>query len=105
LDDNRAALIGLVVAEVLQGCRNQAEADWTASELQGVPFIDPTWKEWRLTAELCRNLAKLGKSIPITDLVLVAVAQNRSLSVCTIDPHFDLFENLQRVDLRKPYNS
>lgn len=96
LDDDRAALIGPVLTEILLGFRRDEQADWVASELRGLRYLQVTWNEWRAAARLGRLLAATGHHLPQTDLVLAAVALEQDLEVYTADPHFDLVPNLNR---------
>ena len=96
LDEDRVALVGPILTEVLQGFRRDEQADWVASELRGVRFLDIAWNEWRAAARLGRRLIAMGHTLPLTDLVLAAVAVNRSVAVYSSDPHFDLIPALTR---------
>lgn len=96
LDDDRCAIIGPIVAEVLQGFRRDAEADWVASLLRGVRLLDLAWEDWTEAARLGRSLAGRGHRLPLSDLVIAAAATRRHSAVYTIDPHFDLVPNLAR---------
>ena len=54
LDDDRATLIGPVLAEILLGFRRDEQADWVASELRGLRYLQVTWNEWRaVTGRFC----------------------------------------------------
>src|SRR5262249_38160464 len=96
LDDDRAALIGPILTEVLLGFRRDEHADWVASLLRGLHFLEVTWKEWRAAARLGRQLIANGHALPLSDLAIAAVALERGLAVYTSDPHFDLMPNLKR---------
>lgn len=96
LDDDRVGLIGPILTEILLGFRRDEQADWVASELRGLRFLQVTWNEWRAGAKLGRSLAAAGQQIPQTDLILAAVAIERDLNVYSSDPHFDLLPNLRR---------
>ena len=96
LDDDRVALVGPVLTEVLLGFRRDEQADWVASVLRGVQYVNVTWNDWRRAAKLGRGLMATGRRLPQTDLVLAAVAVERGLMVYSSDPHFDLIEDLQR---------
>ena len=50
LDDDRAALVGPILAEVLSGFRHDTEADWVASVLRGVAYVELIWDDWRAAA-------------------------------------------------------
>ena len=96
LDDDRAVVIGPIVAEVLQGIRRQQAADWAVSALAGVRYHELTWDDWRSAADLGRRLAAQGNQLPLSDLALAAVALRQDWLVYSTDPHFDLIAELQR---------
>jgi hypothetical protein len=96
LDDDRAALVGPILTEVLLGFRRDEHADWVASSLRGLHCVEVKWDEWRTAARLGRQLLASGHALPLSDLVVAAVALERDLAVYTTDPHFDLFSNLKR---------
>jgi predicted nucleic acid-binding protein len=96
LDDDRAALIGPILAEVLMGFRRDEQADWVASVLRGLRVLEITWDDWRSAARLGRRLIANGHELPLSDLVLAAVALGHDLAVYSVDPHFDLIPDLKR---------
>lgn len=96
LDDDRAALIGPIATEILTGFRRDEHADWVASVLRGTQFLQVAWDEWRAAARLGRRLIASGHVLPLSDLVLAAVALERPIALYTTDPHFDLFPDLER---------
>ena len=96
IDADRVALIGPILAEVLLGFRRKAQADWVASRLRAAHFFEATWDDWKLAAEIGRELATKGHAIPITDLVVAAVAKRTDTAVYSTDPHFDLIIELKR---------
>jgi predicted nucleic acid-binding protein len=93
---NRVALIGPVLTEILRGFRRDAEADWAASALEGVYFIELRWEDWKSAAALGRRLAAVGRNLPLTDLILASVALSQDYAVYSTDPHFDLIPDLLR---------
>jgi len=96
LDEDRAALIGPVLAEILQGFRRDDRADWVASSLCGLHYVEVHWNDWRAAARLGRQLAVKGHRLPLTDLTLAAVALRSHCAVYTTDPQFDLIGGLRR---------
>lgn len=96
LDEDRGAMTGEVLYEVLIGFRRDEHADWVASALSGVNLLEPTRDEWRAAARLGRRLIAHGQRIPLTDVLLAAVAIERGCAVYTVDPHFDLIPELVR---------
>lgn len=96
LDEDRAALVGPILAEVLQGIPKKAQADWVASVLRGVRYLEVTWDHWRAAAHLGSQLASRGHKLPLSDLASAAVALDSDHSVYSTDPDFDLIPNLKR---------
>ncbi len=96
LDEDRAALIGPILAEVLQGFRRDEQADWVASGLRGLQVPVMTWDDWRSAARLGRMLIAAGHQLPLTDLAVAATALRINCAVYSTDPHFDLIPRLKR---------
>jgi predicted nucleic acid-binding protein len=96
IEDDRVVVIGPVLAEVLVGFRRREQANWAASRLKNLGWIVIEWDDWREAAALGRHLATSGQRLPLTDLVIAAIALRHDLPVYTVDPHFDRFSNLQR---------
>ncbi len=99
LDGDRVALTGPVLAEVLRGFRRSEQADWVASRLRLAHYLEPTWEDWRNAAALGRDLAASGQDIPLTDLVVGALARRANAFVFSTDPHFDLVPGVKRYRL------
>ena len=96
LDDDRAALIGPIVTEILQGIPRAAQADYIASLLRGMRCLETIWDDWPEAARLGRRLAAAGHRLPLSDLILAAVALRLDAEIYTIDPHFDLIGEVKR---------
>jgi len=96
LAGDRVALIGPIAAEVLRGFRRQDQADWASSRLRLAHFVTAEWDDWCRAAELGREQAKRGRDLPVTDLVLAAVALRLNAFVYTTDPHFDGVDGIKR---------
>jgi len=93
---DRVALIGPVLAEVLRGFRRDEEADWVASSLRGVHYLELTWDIWTSAARLSRTLAAKGHRLPLTDVVLATAALHVDCPVYSTDPHFDVIPGIKR---------
>jgi predicted nucleic acid-binding protein len=96
INQDRAVLIGPVLTEVLYGFRRQEQADWAASRLRKLIWLEIEWDNWRQAASLGRQLAATGHRLPLTDLVITAIAGKHDLLVYTVDPHFNLLTDLRR---------
>ena len=96
LDADRVALIGPIVAEVLLGFKRSDQADWVASRLRMAHYEDVAWDDWQMAATLGRELRANGHELPLSDLVIAAVAMRMRAWLYTTDPHFDLIPDLKR---------
>ena len=96
LDDDRAAIIGPIVTEILQGIPRETQADYVASLLRGMRCLETIWDDWPEAARLGRRLAAAGHRLPLSDLVLAAVALRQDAEIYSIDPHFDLLGEVKR---------
>jgi predicted nucleic acid-binding protein len=96
LDDDRAVLIGVIVAEVLQGFTREPQANYIAALLRGVHYLETSWDDWERAARYGRRLAANGHRLPLSDLVVAAVAHRCGAEIYTIDPHFDLLSDVRR---------
>lgn len=84
----QTALVGMVLAELLQGCRTSKEADTILANLAGLGFLETTFATWKRAGELSASLRRKGLTIPLSDLVIAAVAMEHQCQVYTLDPHF-----------------
>jgi len=96
LDDDRAALIGPIATEILQGIPREAQANYVASLLRGMRCLEIIWDDWIEAARLGRRLAAAGHRLPLSDLALAAVSLRLDAEVYSTDPHFDLIGELKR---------
>ncbi len=96
LDDDRAALIGPIVTEILQGIPREPQADYVASLLRGMRCLETIWDDWPEAARLGRRLAAVGHRLPLSDLILATAALRLDAEIFTTDPHFDLIGEVIR---------
>jgi predicted nucleic acid-binding protein len=94
LDADGVALVGVVLAELIQGCRTAREAEVIASRLTALPFLETTFAVWRRAGELSFGLRRRGVTLPLSDLVVAAAAMEHRCRVYTLDPHFELVAGL-----------
>ena len=67
-----------------------------ASRLKLAHYVEPTWNDLRVAADLGRELASRGHRLPVSDLVIGTIAKRLGAFVYTTDPHFDLIVDLKR---------
>ena len=88
LDSQQAAMAGVVLAEVLQGARGKPEFDRLRTLLAALPYLETTKRTWVRAGELAMELRGQGRLIPLTDLIIAALAQGGDYEVFTLDEHF-----------------
>lgn len=101
LDADRVVLVGVVLAELIQGCRTLREAQAVTSKLTGLHFLDTRMATWKRSGELSFALRRKGLTLPLSDLVIAALALEHRHSVYTLDPHFEHVPGLQLHTVRR----
>lgn len=94
IDADRAVMVGVVLAELLQGCRTSQESSAILSEVRGLRFLDTDFATWRRTGELSRALRSRGVTLPLPDILIAALATEHNCPVYTLDPHFEQIPGL-----------
>jgi len=90
----QVVLVGVVLAELLQGCRSSKEADTVLSTLAGLRFLETTFSIWKRTGELSVTLRRKGVTLPLSDLLIATLAMEHRCQVYTLDPHFEQIPGL-----------
>jgi len=80
-----SATINPVIAELLQGARTEKDYRALKNSIDGLPFIETTFEDWKLAGEISYKLRRKGVALPITDCVIAAVAIHQNASVMTYD--------------------
>lgn len=96
IDTDEAAIVGVVLAELLQGCRSESERRVLKDLLLALPYIDITQSTWIKAGELSAALRKKGVTLPLSDVVLAAAAIEHSCPVYTLDRHFQKIPGILR---------
>lgn len=96
IDTDEAAIVGVVLAELLQGCRSESERSVLKDLLLALPYIDITQSTWIKAGELSVALRKKGVTLPLSDVVLAAAAIEHSCPVYTLDRHFQKIPGILR---------
>jgi len=86
---NRALLCGVVMTELLQGAKGAKEKQQLEFLFSDIEILDTNRKDW-IDAGLClQKLRNKGITVPVTDALIATLALRNSVSVLTIDKHFD----------------
>ncbi len=87
--DDRAALTGVILAELLQGARTEAELSELRSALAAVIWVRTTNSTYARAGTFGFELRRRGVTVPITDCVIAAAAESVGGRVLTLDAHFE----------------
>lgn len=90
LDENRVAVTGPVVIELIQGCRNEAEKRQIERCLQGVQWLAVRDEHWFQATELAFSLRRKGVTVSVTDALIAALAMAHHCSLLHRDQDYDL---------------
>lgn len=90
LDEERVCFSGIVLSELLQGTKNEKEANLLVSKLSTLIFLETNTNIWMKTGLVSANLRRKGVVLPLSDILLAVTAQENECEVYTLDPHFKL---------------
>ena len=88
IDADEVAMIGVVFAELLQGCRTPKERDALKETLLALPYVEMTQSVWIRTGETASALLRRGITLPIPGLIVAAVALEQQFHLYSLDNHF-----------------
>jgi len=94
LRQNQVLMVGLVLAEVLQGARGQ-QAAALREQLSALPYLEVDKATWLRAAELSSTLRAQGQPTPLSDLVIGLQALAGGHTVFATDAHFQRVPGLQ----------
>jgi hypothetical protein len=84
----RAVTCGIVLAELLAGVKNSEQRERLSEALAGLDYVEMREQTWRRAGELAAGLRGKGRTLPMSDLIVAALALENDLSVFTVDSHF-----------------
>lgn len=93
-----AYLTGLVIAELFHGVKKTGEIKVLKETLPALPYFEVSKTTWEATGEMLRSLRIKGISLPLTDVLLAAVAEENDCEILTFDEHF---KQIEQVKLHK----
>ena len=88
IDADEVALVGVILAELLQGCRSREERNEVAEGVPALPYLEVTQTTWLKAGDLSWALLRKGVTLPLSDLVIAALAIEHHCRVYSLDLHF-----------------
>ena len=95
VETGEAAIVGMVMTELLRGARNQAAFEELNDQLQAASYVGDEKESWALAAQLLVDLKLRGETIPLPDAVIAAQALLGEHAVFTHDEHFQRIPGLK----------
>ena len=95
LRERKVIMVGMVMAEILQGVKALEEANLVKQSLEKLPYLEITRDIWKAAGEISAFIRGTGVTIPLSDLIIAAVALSGDHEIFTIDPHFNKVDGLR----------
>lgn len=95
IDADEVALVGVVLAELLQGCRTPSERTILSESLLALHYFEVTQTTWLRTGDLSAQLLRRGITLPLSDLLIAALAIEHNCRVYSLDAHFKKIPGLR----------
>jgi len=96
LRSGRVFLVGMVLAEILQGIKSKKEADLVKRSMNSLPYLEMDREIFQKAGDLSAELRRKGLTVPLSDLLIATSALHYDCEVLAIDPHFDNVPGLER---------
>ena len=84
----RAVTCGVVLAELLAGVKRTDQREQLSDALAGLEYIEMREQTWRRAGALAAELRGKGRTLPMSDLTVAALALEHGLSVFTSDNRY-----------------
>ncbi|MBM4127488.1 MAG: PIN domain-containing protein [Nitrospira sp.] len=88
IDADEVGLVGVVLAELLQGCRTPTERTTLSESLLALRYYEVTQSTWLRTGDLSAHLLRKGVTLPLSDVLIAALAIEHECRVYSLDAHF-----------------
>jgi hypothetical protein len=95
IDADEVALVGVVLAELLQGCRTSTERTTLSESLVALFYFEVTQTTWLRTGDLSAQLLRKGVTLPLSDLLIATLAIEHDCRVYSLDTHFKKIPGLR----------
>ncbi len=87
--DDRAALTGVVLAELLQGAKTANELSLLRTALAAVRWVESNAEAYVRAGSLGFALRRRGVTVPVTNCIIAAAAESLGGHLLTLDAHFE----------------
>lgn len=88
VNEDRAALTGVILAELSQGARNERELSELRLALEAALWIPATRAVYDRAGGLGFELRRRSITVPVTDCIIAAASETVGGRILTLDNHF-----------------
>ena len=89
LDEDRIAIAGPIVIELIQGTRNEEEKENINNYARGLHWLPVTDEHWHQSAELAFQLRRKGITSSAIDILIATLAMDYQCTLLHKDSDFD----------------
>jgi len=97
--NRRAALCGVVLSELLVGVKTRKDRDTLKQTLDALDYTEVSRATWVAAGEMAAGLRQQGAAVPLTDILVAALAIEKGCELLTQDSHFERVPKLKRFRL------
>lgn len=97
-------MVGIVLAEILQGTTGEDNVTRLDNALKTATYVDIDRTTWVRAGRLARELRAIGQPLPMTDVVIAAVALEGDHLLFAFDPDFKRIPDLKLYDWMDPHD-
>ncbi len=95
LEKDRIVTCGIIIAELLQGAKNETEFNDLSDSLYSINFLEENADVWKKVGKLSFDLKREGKTLPLSDCLIAVLSIENNCFVYTIDSHFKNIHKLK----------
>jgi tRNA(fMet)-specific endonuclease VapC len=95
LRERKVIMVGMVMAELLQGVKTSKEANLVEQNLGKLPYLEIARDIWITAGKMSASLRNTGYTIPLSDLIIAAMALSGNHEIFTVDQHFNKIVGLR----------
>ncbi len=95
LNEGFVCVTGPIVAELLQGVKNEKEYNLLSHCIDAIPYVNCEYEDWMTSGKIAFELRGRGIIIPLSDIVIATVAMRIEAPVYTLDKHFGKIPDLK----------
>lgn len=99
MSDNRICILGIILAELMQGAKSERELSVLRDVASVFPFLPESARTWQAAGELAFKLRRKGLTIGLSDCYIAAAAAEGNVAILTGDGHFMKIKDVAKIRL------